>query len=190
MVKESTVWWTKGCRNCILWQSGVTSTVSWFQGHIMYIHLDYRTLPLGEGEKHFAYVEITGGRQGSLLQGVKKISSKLPLWERTGPLTYPWVSKVSHILSWCSSNHLCPIYSKYSFWLQSLTRPQPCVSFLLLLAKQPKPVACGCVTANGSRQAAATPCPHGAALKVGQAKLPVTKPDSLKRGRREKLLLF
>lgn len=43
------------------------------------------------------------------------------------------------------------------------------MAFFLLLAKEPKPGACECVSANGSRQAAATPCLLGMALKQNWA---------------------
>lgn len=33
----------------------------------MYIHLDYNTLLPGKKEKHFAYAEVAGGRQGLFL---------------------------------------------------------------------------------------------------------------------------
>lgn len=71
----------KGCRHGILWQSRVTSTASWFQGHVMYIHLDYKMLLLGEEEKHFAYVEVTGGRQGSLLWEKNQFRKSVSDWK-------------------------------------------------------------------------------------------------------------
>jgi len=80
----------------------------------MYIHLDYKTLPLGEGEKHFAYIEITEKRQG-ILSCKKKIHSKLSLSQRTGSFAYPRISRVSQIFPWRSSNNPCPVHSKGCF---------------------------------------------------------------------------
>lgn len=62
---------------------------------------------------------------------------------------------------------------------------------LLLLAKEPKPGACGCVTANGSCQAAATRCLVSTALKQSWAGEVTSGQTRQPEGeRREKGLLF
>lgn len=67
------------------------------------------------------------------------------------------------------------------------------MAFFLLPAKEPKPGACECVSANGSHQAAATPCLLSMALKqnwAGEVASDQTRQPEAGGKERKKGLLF